>query len=395
VTGGRRMYSGRVKLPKRFSCQTVGPVRFRLCYIVLLTALCPISLRLFAAGPGDARIVGHVMCADTGQAARFATVILQPIPAPGVTLDPQHLPASSATIAGDDGTYSFDSIPAGRYVVGAELQGYINPLVTASADRLRNDDPAALSTVLHHMTLVVVDPSSTATAEIRLERGAALSGTVTYDDGTPSIQAGLELQRKAKDGSTHEVVFSTMDLIFQGAAGPKTNDLGQYRIAGIPPGDYVLRASLPKPTLALSGMTVGNMQATHVPETLSRLRLYSGNTFRLRDAKVIHLNSGEEIGGIDFIFPLSTLHQVSAVFHSAGNSLSKGLQVSLVYADNQEVLDTAPVDPDTHTAYFSSVPEGNYLLQVAAGGNSRTASSTVSMPVQVNADLQNVPLNLP
>jgi hypothetical protein len=344
---------------------------------------------------GDARITGRVFCADTGQPARFATVILQPVPAPGTKLDPEHLPVSSSTISGDDGSFSFDSIPAGRYVIGAELQGYINPLVTASADRLRNDDPAALSTVLRHMTPVAVDASATANSDIRLERGAALSGTVTYDDGSPAIQSAVELLRRTKDGATHEVAFSTIDLIFQGALSPKTNDLGQYRLSGIPPGDYVLRASLPRPTLALSGVTVGNIQATHTPETLSRLRLYSGNTFRLRDAKIIHLNAGEEIGGNDFIFPLSTLHQVSAVVQSLSGSLPKGLQVSLVYSDNQELLDTASVDPATHTAFFTSVPEGNYLLQVRTGDSNRSANASLSVPIHVNADMQNVPLNLP
>lgn len=371
-------------------------MRFSLRCLVLFVAMVPASPPLHAgAAAGDARITGHVFCADTGQPARFATVILQPVPAPGAKLDPEHLPISSSTISGDDGAYSFDSIPSGRYVIGAELQGYVNPLVNASADQLRKDDPVALSTVLHHMTPVVVDSSAIANADIRLERGAAFSGTVSYDDGSPAIQASVELLRKTKDGSMHEVAFSTIDLIFHGTLSPKTNDLGQYRISGLPPGDYALRASLPRPSLAFSGMSVGNIQAAHAPETLSRLRLYSGNTFRLRDAKVIHINSGEDITGIDFIFPLSILHQVSAVVQSHGGSLPKGIQVSLVYADNQELLDTASVDPETHTAIFTSVPEGNYLLQVEAGDNSRIPNPALSVPIQVRADLQNVPLNLP
>ena len=369
--------------------------RFR-CAILLIGLLAVLPHIFAATAPGDARIVGHVICADTGQPARFATVILQAFPATNVKLDPQHMPVSSSTVSGDDGAYSFDALQAGRYVIGAELQGYINPLVTASGDRLRKDDPAALDAVLHNMMPVVVDASATATADIRLDRGAAFSGTVTYDDGSPSIQATVELLRKTKDGSMHDVVVSTLDLIFQGTASPKTNDLGQYRISGIPPGDYVLRASLPRPVLTFSGFTVNRMGAGHAPETLARLRLYSGNTFRLRDAKVIHINAGEEITGLDFIFALSTLHHVSAVLHSASGSLPKGAEVSLVYADNQELLDTAPVDSETHTALFSSVPEDNYLLQVATGvDKSRTASSTLSVPIQVNADLQNVPLNLP
>lgn len=367
------------------------------CFVLLvgLLAALPQSHSADTGSAGDARITGHVFCADTGQPARFATVILQPVPAPGVKLDPEQLPASSATISGDDGAFSFDSIAAGRYVIGAELQGYIDPLVSAAADRLRKDDPAALSTVFRHMTPVVVDSSGSANADLRLERGAAFSGTVTYDDGSPAIQASVELLRKAKDGSAHEVVFSTFDLVFHGATGPKTNDLGQYRIAGIPPGDYILRVSLPKPVAAFSGFSVNKVSASQTPETLSRLRLYTGNTLRLRDARVIHINGGEEITGIDFVFPLSTLHRVSAVLQSTGGSLPKDMQVSLVYADNQELLDTAAVDPETRTAFFSSVPEGNYLLQVHTGDAAKGAASTLSVPIRVNADLQNIPLNLP
>jgi protocatechuate 3,4-dioxygenase beta subunit len=371
-------------------------VRFCLRCLVLLTALVAVSPRIVAAVPGDARIVGHVICADTGQPARFATVTLQPVPAPNAKLDLDHLPSSSSTIAGDDGAYVFDSIQAGRYVIGAELQGYVSPLVTASADRLKNDDPAAFSAVFHEMTPVVVDASSTASADIRLERGAALSGTVSYDDGSPSIQATIELLRRTKDGSTHEVALSSLELLFSGMASIKSNDLGQYRVAGLPPGDYILRTSLPRPPMTFSGITVGNIRVTHTPETLSRLRLYSGNSFRMRDAKVIHVNGGEEITGLDIVFPLSTLHQVTAVLTSTSGSLPKESQVSLVYADNQEVLDTAEVDADTHMAFFGGVPEGNYLLQVKSSANQGNGHvAALSVPVQVKSDLQNVSLNLP
>jgi hypothetical protein len=371
-------------------------MRFCIRCIVLLGLLAMSSHVSAAAGPGDARVVGHVICADTGQPARFATVVLQPVPAPGTQLDLQRLAAPSSTITGDDGAYVFDSVHAGRYVIGAELQGYIDPLVTASAERLKNDDPEAFSTVFHHMTSIVVDPSSTASAEIRLERGAALTGTASYDDGSPSIQATVELLRRAKDGSTHEIVFSSLEIAFPGITGIKTNDLGQYRVAGLPAGDYILRVSLPKPVAAFSGLIVNKISASQTPENLARLRLYSGNTFRLRDAKAIHVNGGEEITGLDFIFPLSTLHQVSAVLSSASGSLPKDPQISLVYADNQELLDTADVNGDTHTAFFSSVPPGSYLLQVkASAANGGNGSAALSVPIQVNADLQNVPLNLP
>ena len=97
-------------------------MRFCLRCIVLLMGLLAVSSRISAAPKaGDARVVGHVICADTGQPARFATVILQPVPAPNAKLDLNSLPASSTTVTGDEGTYFFDAIPGGHYVVGAEL----------------------------------------------------------------------------------------------------------------------------------------------------------------------------------------------------------------------------------------------------------------------------------
>ena len=98
-------------------------MRFCLRCIVLLGALLAVSPRIIAAGPGDARITGHVICGDTGQPARFATVILQPLPPPNAKLDLNQLNASSSTVSGDDGAFVFDSISAGRYVIGAELPG--------------------------------------------------------------------------------------------------------------------------------------------------------------------------------------------------------------------------------------------------------------------------------
>jgi hypothetical protein len=364
--------------------------------MVLLSALLAVSPRIVAVGPADARIIGHVFCADTGQPARFATIILQPVPAPNAKLDLNSLPASTTTVSSDEGAYSFNAIPAGHYVVGAELAGYVNPLITASAEQMANDDPAAFLTVIRHMTPVVVDASSTANADIRLERGAALSGTILYDDGSPSIHASVELLRRKKDGSMDLLAVSLLQLLSGPPGNLTTNDLGLYRIAGLPPGDYVLRASLPKPVSMFPGFTVNGTRMDQSPGSLARLRLYSGNVFRLRDAKAVHVNGGEEINGLDFIFPLSTLHQVSAVLTSASGAWPKDPHVSLAYADNHELLDTADPDPDTHIVFFSGVPEGNYLLQVKASGhNSGTASDVLSAPILVNADLQNVPLNLP
>ena len=89
------------------------------------------------------------------------------------------------------------------------------------------------------------------------------------------------------------------------------------------------------------------------------------------------------------------MHQVSAVLTSASGSWPKDPHVALVYADNQELLDSADPDPNTHTVFFSGVPEGNYLLQVKGFGGTGNGKAALNVPIQVNADLQNVPLTLP
>src|SRR5688500_17809746 len=90
-----------------------------------------------------------------------------------VTLNASDVQVARTTITGDDGSFVFEQLPAGRYVVAASKEGF----VTMTFGARRPSRPG--------VRVVVADAKRQAGLTIRLPRGAVLSGTIAAEDGTP------------------------------------------------------------------------------------------------------------------------------------------------------------------------------------------------------------------
>jgi hypothetical protein len=153
-----------------------------------------------------AQVSGRVTCGDTGQPARFASVQLiaeQPNKDPlidpasmGKNPDFQKAMAQAmtammkgsnlSTITGLDGSFSLDKVPPGTYYVVAQLPGYLSPLTQFSMMERMKADEATLKAVKETAEKIVLAPNQPAHVDLRIERGASLSGVVRYDDGSPA-----------------------------------------------------------------------------------------------------------------------------------------------------------------------------------------------------------------
>jgi hypothetical protein len=146
-------------------------------------------------------VTGHVYLEDTKAPARKATVFLQPVAA--LLADEPHDGANSqdrgTTIVVEalfDGSYSFTHVPNGSYYVIAECPGYISPYLTLSLAEARSRygtfqplgavQKADKERVLKALPRVDVQSTLPSVIDVVLERGAAVSGTITYDDGSPA-----------------------------------------------------------------------------------------------------------------------------------------------------------------------------------------------------------------
>jgi len=322
---------------------------------------------------------GHVYLGDTKGPARRATVYLQPAAALPIDMPTVHDPgqAGGAVTIGVqthfDGSFSFTQVPPGVYYVIASCPGYISPYVALSLVEGHSHDaeqqPRAPSqkdareAVLEGIPRIAVQSGQPATVDVTLERGAAISGNISYDDGTPA--AGLDVEivaRMLEDGKETWVdpFSSSRD---RGFTPTPTDDRGNYRISGLPAGKYVVAT-----TFDLSGgITYFSSHGGGTDETQENqwtaLKIYSGDTPRLKDAAVLSLTPGEERSGEDLQFPLSKLHTITGHIVSAhdGHVINSG-QVALYNSYDKSPAGEADLSADNAGFTLNFIYDGEYIL---------------------------------
>jgi hypothetical protein len=338
-----------------------------------------------------AQVSGRVTCGDTGQPARFASVQLiaeQPNKDPlidpasmGKNPDFQKAMAQAmtammkgsnlSTITGLDGSFSLDKVPPGTYYVVAQLPGYLSPLTQFSMMERMKADEATLKAVKETAEKIVLAPNQPAHVDLRIERGASLSGVVRYDDGSPAPGVTPILLKLQEDGKWKQVGQS-------GTLPITSHDRGRYRMYGIAAGKYAVKAALPT-TQATIGMGGGAGGVSLQMNMGDALEVYSSGAMREKDVKPVEVGPGADVDGVDIIFPLDNLHTVagSVVAKADGHPVNAGV-IALMDPDGKTTVRSAMVEQDG-TFKLNYVPEGQYVLR-ATGASDMDQGSMPSGP---------------
>jgi hypothetical protein len=320
--------------------------------------------------PSDVRDVtstvsGHVYCADTNAPARMATVILQPADAiDAITPGENKNIASSGEAARTllDGSFTIHHVKPGTYYVIASAPGYVSPL--ASIQVRPQDDPATKGSEPKKPSIpaprITVEANLPVAVNVSIERGASVSGTVQYDDGSPASGVQVALLTRFKE--SWQPIPSLTPVANSGSYA-QTDDEGHYRISGLPAGKYVVRAQLQLDRVTYRTDEHGSGYSTSSGYSMD---FYSGHITRQKDAVSFDLTPGEERGGTDIEIPISRLHTVRGKVLAAhdGHVLNSG-SLQLLFPDDRSVAANVSLshdDDDTFT--FGFVPEGDYVLSV-------------------------------
>jgi hypothetical protein len=220
----------------------------------------------------NAVLRGVVIAADTGAPLRRARV----------TLNAAGLRESRAATTDLQGRWEFKDLPAGRFTVTASKPQYVT---LQYGQRIPTEDgrpiDLAAGQVLERL-------------ELRLPRGSIVSGRILDDLGDPAESVIVQAYRL-------EYVNGRRQL---GPAGvfAQTDDLGQYRLAGLPPGTYYVGTA---PTTWVS--------SSPEDEGVSFGETYAPGTLRGGDAQPAVVRVGQERPGVDVQLQAVRLAAVSGM----------------------------------------------------------------------------------
>ena len=163
------------------------------------------------------------------------------------------------------------NVAPGDYYVFASVPGYVQPINQVQEAQEAGAD---LSKPLAGIPIVHVTAERSAAADVTVSRGAAVSGKVLWDDGSPAPRVIVTVEASGADGASKTppkplppqfAMLSLAGGMGGGGVVSIADDLGQYRIAGLAPGSYIVKATLQVHqnfSMQAGSMNLASMMAT-------------------------------------------------------------------------------------------------------------------------------------
>ncbi|HZL26117.1 MAG TPA: carboxypeptidase-like regulatory domain-containing protein [Acidobacteriaceae bacterium] len=312
-------------------------------------------------------VSGLVVCSDTNSPARFATVIPIPIPATGQASPAPAPVVSNHNIARTDlsGRYILKQLPPGDYLVVAELDGYATPVAGVSLQQITAHDPAAMKSLTDIIPVTHVEAGKSATANFTLLRGAVISGTIRYDDGTPAIDT--EISVSPSSATRNEYVPSTGLSLDRNL---KTDSFGHYSIQGLAEGRYIVSARM-HPSEDLMNILSDNF-TDYDPysflASIDEVDIYPPRTFHRKAAVICDLKQGER-QQVDIEISLDGLRTITGVIKADPSEPAPVFgTLSATAVDDPDLVRLTVVRPDG-SFQFSFMPAAKYTLSAKRVSN--------------------------
>jgi hypothetical protein len=234
---------------------------------------------------GTARIKGRVMSAE-GLPLRRAMI----------RASAQDVREGRSTMTDGQGAYELKELPAGRYSVTAMKGGY----VTMQFGQRRPFEPGR--------PIELADGQVLEKTDFTLPRGSVIAGRVMDEFGEPAADAMVQAMR-------YQFMGGQRRLIPAGRSAP-ANDLGQFRIYGLPPGDYYVSASL---RMGMPFMDASDTSTGYAPT-------YYPGTPSVGEAQRVTVTVGQELTSVDFgLIPTRTSRITGTARDSRGRPVANAM----------------------------------------------------------------------
>jgi len=296
--------------------------------------------RQFKTGTG--RIRGRVLATDGAGPIRRAQVRIS-----GSDVAPK------AALTDAEGRFEFRELPAGRFTLLASKSGFVS-VQYGQTRPFESGKPIELA-----------DKQGLDNADISMPRGSVISGRIVDEFGDPIPDAAVTASRQTWQNGRRRLVPAPGRVV-------QSNDLGQFRIYGLPPGDYYVSATLRGGTMDLMDMElmVGASFTAASPSASAPKSGYASTYYpgtpNVTEAQRITLAPGQENSGADFALVPVRLAKVTGIVIGSDGKPLEGAAVSAIPAGRDFVgmfgQSTGRSGKDGSFT-IPSVPPGDYTLQ--------------------------------
>jgi len=297
---------------------------------------------------GAAGVSGTVTRADTGK----------PIPGANAQLVPAGGGVPARAKADDRGRFEFTALPAGQYLLNVTADGFVplDALVTR---------PNGIGRII-----TLTDGERLDKIDFTLALPGAIEGRVIDEFGDPAPGVTIQLaQLMQAAGKSRLMPGGTGNN-----TGP-TDDKGQFRFFGLPPGDYyVLALSGPfgrsnQSAFSSNGDGLGGFAPTYFP-----------GTDKAADAKPVTVVVGQTTPSLTIALRAAHMSTISGkVFDTSGQPAGNA-RLMLLQTQGGDVRAIIP-------ANTSSAPDGSFVYRNVAAGTyvlqGYVANGFASVPITV------------
>jgi protocatechuate 3,4-dioxygenase beta subunit len=247
-----------------------------------------------------------------------------------------------ATMTDASGEYVMIGLPPGEVIVEAAKAGYVT--AQHGQGRIsRLGSPVALGA-----------RTSAANIDVILPRGSVITGIVMDEDGEVLAGAEVEaLQLQTNDGRP---------VAQRAGVTRRTDDYGRYRLFGLMPGRYLVRAAIDDVMTGEDGRPIAEGYAP----------VYYPAAIRADDGSAVTVEAGRDVAGLNLVFTRAAVSRVRGrVVNASGRPLSATVVLAVSHRSGGVALAVREASTAADGSFeIANVPPGDYVVQALAAAAS-------------------------
>jgi len=289
---------------------------------------------------GTATIRGRVVAEGTNA----------PIPRVDVRLNASDSPSAKTAVTDANGRYELKDLPAGKFTLSASKANYIG--ISYGQTRPRGVG----------QTIELADGQTLANLNFTLQRAGVITGRIVDEFGDPVTDVQVMAMRS-------QFINGERRMVPGGGRPTQTNDLGDFRIFGLAPGQYYVTA------------TLRNLMFGDTDDRSGYAPTYYPGTGSQSEAQRITIAAGQTMSGVNMtLLPVHTSRISGKALDADGKPLIGAMVMAMERAGTifMAMRSPAQVRPDGSFT-VSGVTPGTYALRIGMPTLDETAVTNVTV----------------